>query len=221
LDWVEHLEQPQTLTEAVTSLIRNALRSGSLKPGDPINEAELARQLGISRAPVREATRILEQQGLLEIVPRKGVCVTDLSAEDLKEVCTLRAALEGLALRLAVEKGAYDHSTISELQSLVDQMRSGSDPLERLDTDEKFHELLCAKSNHKLLLGVLSNLRLKIRQAHISARFVDENFRNLADRHQAVVDAIARGDAEAAEQTIKEHVIQAAELRLQSLDQKG
>jgi len=222
MDWVvEQIEKPQTLAEAVITVLRKALHSGTLKPGDPINEAELARQLGISRAPVREATRILEQQGLLEIVPRKGVCVTDLSAEDLKEVFTLRAVLEGLAVRLAVENGAYDDAAIAELQDLTDQIRTGTDFLKSLDADERFHELLCGKSNHKLLLGVLSNLRLKIRQAHISTRLVEENYRQLADRHQAVVDTIIRGDPEAAEQTIKEHVTQAAELRLQSLDPDG
>ena len=220
MSWVEQLERPQTLTEAVISVIRKALRSGTLKPGDPINEAALARELGISRAPVREATRILEQQGLLQIVPHKGVCVTDLSAEDLKEVYTLRAALEGLAVRLAVENGAYDQSTIAELQDLTDQIRTGPDFLQSLDADERFHELLCSKSNHKLLLGVLSNLRLKIRQAHIATRLIEENIRQLADRHQEVVDAIVRGDPEKAERTIKEHVTQAAERRLQSLDQE-
>jgi DNA-binding GntR family transcriptional regulator len=219
MSWVAQIQQPQTLTETVISVIRDALHSGALKPGDPINEAELARELGISRAPVREATRILEQQGLLQIVPRRGVCVTDLSVEDLKEVYTLRAVLEGLAVRLAVENGAYDQATLAELQGLVDQMRAGVDPPESLDSDERFHELVCAKSNHKLLLGVLSNLRLKIRQSHMSTRFVAENIRQLADRHQAVVDAIALGDPDAAEKTVKEHVTRAAELRVHSLDQ--
>jgi len=219
MDWVEQLEQPQTLPEAVVSAFQKALRSGALKPGDPINEAELARQWGISRAPVREATRVLEQQGLLQIVPRKGVFVTaELSVEGLSEIYTLRAVLEGLAVRLAVENGTYDESVISELQDLVDQVGSRTDLLNSLDADERFHELLCGKSNHKLLLGVLSNLRLKIRQAHISTRFVDENLRQLADRHQAVVDAITRGDPEAAEKTVKEHITRAGELRVQSLD---
>jgi DNA-binding GntR family transcriptional regulator len=217
-----YLEEPQSLPEATAAAVRKALLSGDLKPGDRLREADLAEQLGISRGPVREAIRMLEQQGLVCVEPRRGAYVRELSIEDAVEVYTLRAALEGLAVRLGVEQGAFDEEAISQLQHLVDQLgqlQETDDPLDWLESDIAFHDLLCRQSGHNLLLKVLSDLRAQIRQFHLFTRFVPENLRRLADNHQTVLDAVASGDPATAESAIKDHIILAGKLYVESLAQ--
>jgi GntR family transcriptional regulator of gluconate operon len=217
-----YLQQPLSLPEATAAAVRKALLSGDLRPGDRLREADLAEQLGISRGPVREALRILEQQGVVCIEPRRGAYVRELSVEDAVEVYTLRAALEGLAVRLGVEQGAFDEQAIGQLQHLVDQLADlgeTDDPLDWLESDIAFHDLLCRQSGHSLVLKVLSDVRAQIRQLHVFARFVPENLRRLADNHQTVLDAVAGGDPVAAESEIKDHIILAGKLYVESLVQ--
>src|SRR5438132_9969938 len=94
----------QTLFSHVYDALRRAIVTGVLQPGQRVNEAEVARQMHISRGPVREAIRLLEQAGLLVSIPRRGTVVVTLSAEDVEEVYTLRADLETRAIRRATTR---------------------------------------------------------------------------------------------------------------------
>jgi DNA-binding transcriptional regulator YhcF (GntR family) len=92
------------LREAVTDALRKAILSKRLKPGERLVEEQLAAELEVSRNPVREALRVLESEGLVEISPRRGASVTQLSEEEARELVEVRAALEGLCARLAARR---------------------------------------------------------------------------------------------------------------------
>src|SRR5580765_7999038 len=98
LDGSRH-ELPATLVEVAEHRLRDAILRGALQPGEKIVEEQLCADFGISRAPLREALRLLGQQGLVEHLPRRGVRVTQLSARDIDELFTLRDALEQFAVR--------------------------------------------------------------------------------------------------------------------------
>ena len=214
-----YLEQPQSVPKAIASAIRSAIRSGRLSPGDRLFDSQIAEQMGNSRGSVREAFRILEQQGLVRIEARKGVFVSELSTNGVEELYTLRALLEGHAVRLAVEKQGYDPTTLSELQGLVSQIYEGDsqgDPLETLEFDLRFHDLMCSRCGHTLLLGVLASLHGQIERFHVATRFARDTS-ELADEHRLILETIASGDALGAERAVRDHIVRAGELLIERL----
>ena len=116
--------ESKSLSEQVTEYLYKLLVSGRLKGGQRVNEAELARTLKISRNPIREAIRKLEERGLLVSAPRRGTFVRSFSATDIEDIFSFRMALEEFALRQAFPK--LTDASIDELASIVDQMEAAS-----------------------------------------------------------------------------------------------
>ena len=110
----------KSLREAALAAIRQAISRGDLKPGQRLVESDVAEQMGISRAPVREALRQLETEGLVVSEPHRGTFVAEVSATDLWEIYTLRAAIERLAVRLVTEKASAE--MLAQLQQAVADM---------------------------------------------------------------------------------------------------
>src|SRR5580700_3667557 len=98
----------QNLSDSITDSLRDAIFGGHFRPGQRLAEAQLATSLKVSRAPVREALSFLEQEGLVSRMPSGGTTVSHLSRQDVDEICTLRAPLEVLAVRLAIAHGTDD-----------------------------------------------------------------------------------------------------------------
>lgn len=117
-------QERTTLKMVALKQIKEALQSGKLKPGDRIVEAELAREMGISRFPIREAISSLEKEGLVVTLPFKGTYVSQFDEEDLEELYTLRSALEELAVRLLVQK--ISSKEIKKLDSVLKAMEQAT-----------------------------------------------------------------------------------------------
>src|SRR5690606_20033929 len=138
---------------SVVEALRDAISSGVLKPGQRIVEQDLAEELGVSRLPIREAIRQLEYEGLLESVPHKGAVVATVSERDIRELFSLRDALETLAAGLVAQRASPGE--VNQLQSIVDQMCEQSErrDFERLfEIDTEFHTMLCTFSQHGRLV---------------------------------------------------------------------
>jgi DNA-binding GntR family transcriptional regulator len=209
----------RTLRDRVTDALRDAITQGVLKPGQRIVERELAADLDVSRLPIREAIRQLEHEGLLISHPRKGTFVVEVSDEDVVEIFSLRTAFESLAIRLVT---AHSSPTdVDRLLVLVDAMRDAAAQqhfaaLWEIDTE--FHTLLCTLANHERLLkhwGLLFRqwqaLDSLVDQVHpLEALAADDPLiiaqHQLPEIHQALVDAIASGDPDRAEQAMREHM---------------
>src|SRR5687768_10183376 len=145
--------------ERVLRDIRTGIAQGSLKPGQQVVEAELATALGVSRTPVREALRELEQQGLVVSYPHRGSFIRTLTAEDIEDLTHMRAAIEGMAARQAVENAS--RAQMRRLEALVEAMTrsapAGAPSVDREATqviDLAFHEALVALSGNRQLLNV-------------------------------------------------------------------
>jgi DNA-binding GntR family transcriptional regulator len=198
----------ENLRDAVIRLIEEALLMGELSPGSRIVEAELARQAGISRGPVREAIQQLVGEGVLVQYPSRGTFVVQWTPQAVEEAYTLRAVLERLAIQEAAKRATPED--IAQLQAIVDEMavhaRDGDNrALVRLDVH--FHEHLYALSGHLLLQEVLARLRRRL----YALMGMDEGYAlhrdEMARDHQRIVDALRTGDPALAGEVISAHIL--------------
>lgn len=193
--------------------LRDAITSGALEPGRRLVESRLAARLGVSRAPVREAIRVLEREGLVRSVPRRGVTVTVLSKDDVREIYGLRAALECAAVRDAARNATPE--LLARLTTLVEAMHRGSraNDLELLAAEDvAFHSAICEFAGnarlHRVWSGIHAQIRLLSRQV-IGTLYSD--LTPIPHRHELILDAIRAGDMDVAERTIREHVSSVAD----------
>ncbi len=201
-----------TLTSHVLKQIKQAILSSRLRPGDRIVESELAREMKISRVPIREALRYLEKEGLVVRSPFRGTYVSRLDDKNLEELYTLRSALEELAIRIVINE--ITDAKIAKLDSIFEAMESASreERVENLiDEDLRFHRTICEMSNHQKLLEVWLTLEHQLRSFIALASLYDEPDRFLRN-HSPILEAIKHGDSEAAEKAIRHHLSEALSL---------
>jgi len=187
--------------------------SGELAVGTKLNEVDIANALGVSRGPVREAFRALDQAGLVRVEKNRGVLVRQLSLEEASEVYEVRAALEGLIGRLAAQR--IDADELEQLRAIVKKMAA-------LDKSRKaeayfalnleFHELVARAARNQSLLThyrrVVNELDLYRRETLTrSSDVIPVSTRE----HEAIVSALAKGDEKAAERLLVEHVLHSRE----------
>ena len=159
---VDQVVRPRTLTAVVVDSIRDAILRGELPPGKALREEELSQSLDVSRGTVREALRVLSEEGLVEIKPHRGAFVRKLSPRTAAEIETLRALIEPYAVRVAVENRAYSEQDMEALEALaqrVDELFEKGDMIETIKADVAFHRLICERSDHQLLLEVLEHVQ--------------------------------------------------------------
>jgi phosphonate utilization transcriptional regulator len=204
------LVRQQSLTSLVQREIERRIIAGELEPGAKLNEAELAAAMGISRGPVREAFRALEQAGLVHTEKNRGVFVRQVSLEEANEIYEVRAALEAQIGRLAAQRIIPEQ--LERLRGIVKRMHAvgrGRDPDAYFPLNLEFHETLAEASGNRALATnyrrVVNELNLYRRQAIM--RNVDI-IPVSTKEHEAIVEAVAQGDASAAERLLYAHVLE-------------
>jgi DNA-binding GntR family transcriptional regulator len=200
------LAQASLARQALDS-IRQAIINGDLKPDEPLRESSIASQMGISRAPVREALLILEEEGFVERIPHKGTYVTSFSKHDVEELYSLRTVLECFGIELLVER--MDDKDIQYLQSLLDKMRQGAragNARRVNDYDLAIHEYLMKRSGHKRLLSVWRGLKSQIRRILIAGNLLNEDLDQVVENHVPLFHALEARDAVEAKRLIEQHV---------------
>ncbi|GIJ11232.1 GntR family transcriptional regulator [Micromonospora andamanensis] len=198
-----------SLVELAVSRLTREILSGRSDPGERLVEEQLTRRLGISRAPLREALRLLAQRGLVEHVPRRGVRVATLSDRDVRELYELRDVLERFAVRSAipVQRG----SDLAGLRAALDQMREATRAVDRLAVAEShraFHVALVALAGNRQLSSVYDSILVKLQL------YMAINLRREAEvaqphdgvhRHERLFEAVAAGDPELVLAVLSEH----------------
>jgi DNA-binding GntR family transcriptional regulator len=199
---------------ALVRTIRSAILDGRLAPDQPLPETELARQLGTSRTPIREALLLLEREGLVAAQPNRGATVKRYGPEDLKELYELRAVLEGEATRLAAER-----ITDRDLRRLVascdrfGKLRNSSDLLPDL-AEENF-------TFHRAILDAAGSERLSRMVAEVTAvptiyqsymTYSPEHRSSVERDHRNITQALRERDGEHGEQLMRAHVLWARDL---------
>lgn len=203
------LPENQALAVGIASRLRDAILAGYFGPGEQLREEPLARSMGVSRGPVREALLRLEREGLVVVRRNRGAFVARLSAQDLEEVYTLRLAIERLAVQRLVRIASDEQ--IAGLQEVVDMMAAfdarGISEQEAADLDLKFHDLMYGASNHRRLRESWANLRPQVHILLLNRNVAREDFRDyLVKGHQWIVDALRGRDEAGAIRTIEDHL---------------
>ncbi|MEM0934313.1 MAG: GntR family transcriptional regulator [Pseudomonadota bacterium] len=188
----------------VADRLRAAILSGGLRPGTGLVETALAEQMNVSRAPIREAIQILENDGLVETIAYKGKRVKPLTAREVSETYSLREVYEVMAVRRILESDA----SVDVLYAHCDTMRAAADAQDfaaLVAADEAFHHALILLADHDLLLASWKNLYLRIHQIMALRNRDESNLAEVAGNHPPIVDALAARDTDRAIALISEH----------------
>lgn len=208
------------LRDVVFRTLRQAILRGELKPGERLMEIRLANQLGVSRTPIREAIRMLELDGLVIMVPRKGAQVAQITEKDLNDVLEVRLGLEELAVKLACER-----ITEEELRSLYQASRSfeklletETDDLQELaQADVAFHDVIYQATNNERLIQLLNNLREQMYRYRIEYLKDVKSRRSLVEEHDALYERMKKRDLTGAQKMIREHIERQQESIMQTV----
>ena len=209
------LQRPETLTTAVTSHIRRAIVHGDYAPGSRLSEGALASELNTSRGTVREAIRTLADGGLIEVIPHRGVFVTQLSVLATWEITSLRALLEPYASRLALEAEGADTTLLADVRAAFADLRAAvatADPVTVANADVAFHRSVFARCGHAMLRSQLETLQSLARRVVLTNQISSADAPTLIAQHQPIVDAVELRDPELLEAAVRTHVIEGGEL---------
>ncbi len=203
----------ETRQNLVASHVRQAIMTGHLQPGERLIEQTLAAELQMSRGPVRDALRQLEQEGLVQIYRNRGAVVSTLGLRDAYEFYIVRGHLEGLAVRLAADHMQADD--VAYLQSLVDQMAelrgTDEDWLVAADLDLSFHRCIVSCSQNRSLIQTYGAMDVKLNALFMTVKkYFAYRLNSMPERHQKVVDVFRAGDWWRAEFTVSDHWFETA-----------
>jgi DNA-binding GntR family transcriptional regulator len=194
------------LSDWIKDYIIEAVLSGELKPGNRIVESSLARELGVSQAPVREAIRDLVLLGFLESEPYKGTSVRSFSYEELWETYTVRAALESLAARLAATH--LTQEDVAHLSRILGEMMEAARQQDRdllVQLDNRFHEAILKISRNKTLYQLWKTLQYGT-WSIVTYRKSSYDPEYLAARHKELLEALKTSDPDRAARAMQSHI---------------
>lgn len=207
------------LPERVAHVLRERILDGTFAPGTALTEAHLANELNVSRAPVREALRILAADGIVEVVAYKGTRVRRFERRDIEEVYSLRGQLEAFAIeRLISAPRPVDLAPLDALCARMQDHAAEGDRAALSMADEAFHRTMIALTGHELLATVWDTLAIRMRFIIALRNRNNDDPMAVALTHVPIVDAIRRRDLGEARETIARHVRSAADLIEQAED---
>ena len=172
-----------------------------------LDERQLSQDLGMSRTPVREALSVLEQEGFVRSVPRRGLIVVRKSKREVVEMITVWAALESMAARLAAPR--VTETDLAELRALVDVFQE--DPSEQISeysqANMQFHKTIIRMSGVELMTSLTDNLFIHMRAVRAVTMTQDNRAQRSIVDHRAIIAALGRRDADLAERLVREHTM--------------
>ena len=199
------------LREVVFNNLRDAILKGDLKPGERLLENQLADKLGVSRTPVREALRMLEQENLVLLIPRKGAQVLSISAEDIKNIMEIRSSLEVLAMKHACKNMSPEK--IQELKRLnvmfeeaFEKAAELHDYQEVADIDVQFHNIIIESANNDMLCLLINNIRTRAYRYRMAYLEIHETKQAVINHHRKIVAAIENHTEEQGVKIMAEHI---------------
>ena len=209
----------RTMPEIAYDAIRDAILSGRHAPGQRLVTEELAKALGVSRMPVREALHRLEVSGLITITPHRGAVVSELSEAEVAEIFHIRAVLEGLATRLATTKlTPADHKRLSALLEEMERAAKTNDPGKVLVINRDFHTVIWKAARAPRLRELLENLYDACQRFRNLSVLLPGRLDQISQEHRRIARALAQEDAAAAERHANAHYEGTARRLLRSIE---
>ena len=196
------------LAQEAAKRIRDMIRKGTLKKGDRILEEPMCKAMGVSRTPLREALRILNSEGLIELIPNKGAYVAQPSIEDIEKMFFVMSILEGTCARLCAEK--MDERGLDRLDDLYRKLEEHCQAEDRekyMAVNHSFHSLVQERAGNKVLSEVINGLRQKILLYRYRQIYQPGRLRESMQEHRDLQKAFRERNPEAAERFMKEHLM--------------
>lgn len=195
------------LRDVVFIALREAILRGNLKPGERLMELQLADKLGVSRTPIREAIRMLEQEGLAITIPRRGAEVAKISLKDMEDFLEIRETLDELAAQLACKRiTAEQMKRLHEAKLRFEESTKSTDVKEIADADVAFHDVIYEATCNPKLVSQLNNLREQIFRYRVEYIKDKSNHPKLIKEHEAIYQAILSHDEDEAKRATNVHV---------------
>lgn len=195
------------LRDVVFNTLRDSILHGELKPGERLIEVTLAQQLGVSRTPIREAIHKLEQEGLVNMIPRRGAQVASISEKNVHDVLEVRMALESMAARLAVERITPQEKVgLRQAEADFAACIENSNLALIAQKDEAYHDRIYQATKNQKLQFVINNLREQMYRFRLEYIKDASSRKLLIEEHRQITDAIFSGDAQAAMEASRIHI---------------
>ncbi|MBQ9708649.1 MAG: GntR family transcriptional regulator [Firmicutes bacterium] len=201
------IQNHRPLREMVYEELKMQILTGAIVPGTRMMEVELAENMGVSRTPIREAIRKLEKEGLVTIRPRRGAYASSISTDDMLEILEVRQHMEGLAAYFAASRMTPDE--LDGLKKLAEKYNTAveaGDMEGMIEYDTKFHRAIADSCNNKILLQMIEQLQEMVLRFRYIYYDTFRRAENMPVEHQAIMDAIARGDEDAAREAADVHI---------------
>lgn len=218
---LQAIQERKSLGEHVFENLKHSIVRGKIASGEWLVESHIAKTLGISRTPVREAIHKLEREGLIERQPRGGFTVLGLKRNDIEETFGIRSVLEGYAARLAAIK--HKAQELEELENKIEEFQNALDRnkmnlLTAINTD--FHDLLYSLSKSPKLINMINGLRDQIYR-YRQMILKEKQFASTSNQdHKKMLKYIRKRDAEGAEHVVREHILRGQEMVLKEYDRQ-
>ncbi|BBY85808.1 GntR family transcriptional regulator [Mycolicibacterium tokaiense] len=195
-------------SQRVRDALETAVLDGHYRPGDRLDPAQLEREFGCSRTPIREALQALERSGLVQIRPKQGTYVTEMSIAEVAERFEVMAELEGMAARLAA--GRIERESLAELEDALRECERhaiSGDADAYYYANARFHGIVNDSCGNEYLRQQAYALKRVLQPYRRLQLRVPDRMRRSLTEHRAIADAIASGDAGAAENAARDHVL--------------
>jgi DNA-binding GntR family transcriptional regulator len=202
---VRSLADHQSLRERIVARLRQAIITGDLAPKSRLMEPALARQLNVSRTPLREAIRQLEAEGFVTAVPRVGCSVSEITPQDVEDLYAIRTVIEGLAARQAAENPDPAKREVLE-NVLSDLAKRTADYRQYHELSGRFHDIIVELSGNRRLQGIYQSLAQHVSRMRTLSFAVRGRPEISLRGHRRIATAILRGEAVEAERAMRAHI---------------
>lgn len=223
----EYIHPPRSLADQIYEHLKAKILHGDIKPGERMMQVPVAEKLNISRTPVRDAFRRLEQDGLVEKLPQGGVRVSVIPEETVKEVFGIRKVLETYALQIACAKIKAEEITLLKNLKLQAQeilaakgLSQGAKIRQLFELNSRFHEIIYASTGNIYLLNILNNLRNIVSRLRYLGLQAGETWKEVWEEHGQLISCLEKRDKKGALNLLSKHLEHAASYVLSSLRQE-
>ena len=201
------IEGYELLSQKVYQVLKKEIVRGILEPGSRLSENKLAKEMHVSRTPIREAIRKLTAEGLVKTSPNKRMTVSKVSLVDMKEVLLVRGALEGLAASIAATR--ISRQEIDKLEKIVTQMSlyaTKKHLSSYCEVDDEFHNLILSICGNKWIIKVRENLGNFIYRYRVMSLSIPERLKCSLEEHRAIMESLKKHDSEEANKLSQIHM---------------
>jgi len=201
-----------TLTNEIADIVRERILKGEYQIGEKIKESSIAQELNVSRTPIREAFKMLEEEGLLDYLPNRGCYAKGFTKRDVSDIYTVREALEEIAMTWACERITDEEiDKLEEQCELMDFYTKKRDVQKILTMNSSFHDIIYNSTGSRFLAQVLRSYKGYLDKTRKSVFYREEFLDSIQEEHKAIFEAVKSRDKDLAVAAIKKHLASSKE----------